>query len=162
MGTLSIGAQAPDFSSETHGGVALQLYEILEHSAVVLFFYPRDFTPGCTAEACAFRDDYTNFVEAGATVVGVSADSGESHRRFAQHHNLPFALISDADGALRKAYGVDKVWGVLPGRVTFVIDRQGVVRNIFDSALFARRHSGDALSMVARLLREDSAQQLAG
>ena len=162
MGTLSIGAQAPDFSAETHDGVALQLYEILEHSAVVLFFYPRDFTPGCTAEACAFRDDYTNFVEAGATVVGVSADSGESHRRFAQHHNLPFALISDADGALRKAYGVDKVWGVLPGRVTFVIDRQGVVRNIFDSALFARRHSGDALSMVARLLREDSAQQLAG
>ena len=162
MGTLSIGAQAPDFNSETHDGVALQLYEILEHSAVVLFFYPRDFTPGCTAEACAFRDDYTNFVEAGATVVGVSADSGESHRRFAQHHNLPFALISDADGALRKAYGVDKVWGVLPGRVTFVIDRQGVVRNIFDSALFARRHSGDALSMVARLLREDSAQQLAG
>ena len=162
MGTLSIGAQAPDFSSETHDGVALQLYEILEHSAVVLFFYPRDFTPGCTAEACAFRDDYTNFVEAGATVVGVSADSGESHRRFAQHHNLPFALISDAEGALRKAYGVDKVWGVLPGRVTFVIDRQGVVRNIFDSALFARRHSGDALSMVARLLREDSAQQLAG
>ena len=73
---------------------------------------------------------------------------------------MPFALISDADGALRKAYGVDKVWGVLPGRVTFVIDRQRVVRNVFDSALFARRHSGDALSMVARLLREDSAQQL--
>ncbi len=160
MGTLSIGAQAPDFSAETHDGVALQLSEILEHSAVVLFFYPRDFTPGCTAEACAFRDDYTDFVEAGATVIGVSADSGESHRRFAQHHNLPFALISDADGALRKAYGVDKVWGVLPGRVTFVIDRQRVVRNVFDSALFARRHSGDALSMVARLLREDSAQQL--
>ena len=160
MGTLSIGAQAPDFSAETHDGVALQLSEILEHSAVVLFFYPRDFTPGCTAEACAFRDEYTNFVEAGATVIGVSADSGESHRRFAQHHNLPFALISDADGALRKAYGVDKVWGVLPGRVTFVIDRQRVVRNVFDSALFARRHSGDALSMVARLLREDSAQQL--
>ena len=160
MGTLSIGAQAPDFSAETHDGVALQLSEILEHSAVVLFFYPRDFTPGCTAEACAFRDDYTDFVEAGATVIGVSADSGESHRRFAQHHNLPFALISDADGALRKAYGVDKVWGVLPGRVTFVIDRQRVVRNVFDSALFARRHSGDALSVVARLLREDSAQQL--
>lgn len=160
MGTLSIGAQAPDFSAETHDGVALQLSEILEHSAVVLFFYPRDFTPGCTAEACAFRDDYTDFVEAGATVIGVSADSEESHRRFAQHHNLPFALISDADGALRKAYGVDKVWGVLPGRVTFVIDRQRVVRNVFDSALFARRHSGDALSMVARLLREDSAQQL--
>jgi len=160
MGTLSIGAQAPDFSAETHDGVALQLSEILEHSAVVLFFYPRDFTPGCTAEACAFRDDYTDFVEAGATVIGVSADSEESHRRFAQHHNLPFALISDADGALRKAYGVDKVWGVLPGRVTFVIDRQRVVRNVFDSALFARRHSGDALSVVARLLREDSAQQL--
>ena len=161
MAALAVGAQAPNFSAETHDGVTLQLSELLEHSAVVLFFYPRDFTPGCTAEACAFRDDYTNFVEAGATVVGVSADSGESHRRFAQHHNLPFALISDADGALRKAYGVDKVWGVLPGRVTFVIDRQGVVRNVFDSALFARRHSGDALAKVTRLIREDSAQQIA-
>ncbi len=161
MAALAVGAHAPNFSAETHDGTALQLSELLEHSAVVLFFYPRDFTPGCTAEACAFRDDYTNFVEAGATVVGVSADSGESHRRFAQHHNLPFALISDADGALRKAYGVDKVWGVLPGRVTFVIDRQGVVRNVFDSALFARRHSGDALAKVARLIREDSAQQIA-
>ena len=161
MAALAVGAHAPNFRAETHDGITLQLSELLEHSAVVLFFYPRDFTPGCTAEACAFRDDYTNFVEAGATVVGVSADSGESHRRFAQHHNLPFALISDADGALRKAYGVDKVWGVLPGRVTFVIDRQGVVRNVFDSALFARRHSGDALAKVARLIREDSAQQIA-
>ena len=161
MSALAIGAQAPDFSAETHDGVAFQLSELLKHSAVVLFFYPRDFTPGCTAEACAFRDDYASFVEAGATVVGVSADSGESHRRFAQHHNLPFALISDADGALRRAYGVDKVWGVLPGRVTFVIDRQGGVRNVFDSALFARRHSGDALAKVARLIREDSAQQIA-
>ena len=161
MAALTVGAQAPNFSAETHDGITLQLSELLEQRAVVLFFYPRDFTPGCTAEACAFRDDYTNFVEAGATVVGVSADSGESHRRFAQHHNLPFALISDADGALRKAYGVDKVWGVLSGRVTFVIDRQGIVRNVFDSALFARRHSGDALAKVARLLRENSAQQIA-
>ena len=161
MAALAVGAQAPNFSAETHDGVALQLSELLERSSVVLFFYPRDFTPGCTAEACAFRDDYTDFVEAGAAVVGVSADSGESHRRFAQHHDLPFALISDADGALRRAYGVDKVWGVLPGRVTFVIDRQGIVRNVFDSAIFARRHSGDALTTVARLLREDSSQPLA-
>ena len=161
MGALTVGAQAPDFSVETHDGTALQLSELLEHSAVVLFFYPRDFTPGCTAEACAFRDDYADFAKAGAAVVGVSADSGESHRRFAQHHDLPFPLISDADGALRKAYGVDKVWGVLPGRVTFVIDRQGTVRNVFDSALFARRHSGDSLATVTRLIREDSAQPLA-
>ena len=161
MGTLSIGAQAPDFSAETHDGVALQLSELLERGAVVLFFYPRDFTPGCTAEACAFRDDYTDFVEAGAAVVGVSADSGESPRRFARHHNLPFPLLSDADGSLRKAYGVDKVLGILPGRVTFVIDRQGIVRNVFDSALFARRHRGDALAKVARLRREDSAQHMA-
>ena len=124
---------------------------MLFRSAVVLFFYPRDFTPGCTAEACAFRDDYADFVEAGAAVVGVSADSGDSHRRFAQHHDLPFPLVSDADGALRAAYGVDKVWGLLPGRITFVIDRQGIVRHVFDSALFARRHSGDALAVIERL-----------
>ena len=161
MGALTVGTQAPDFSVETHDGTALQLSELLKRSTVVLFFYPRDFTPGCTAEACAFRDDYADFAKAGAAVVGVSADSGESHRRFAQHHNLPFPLISDADGTLRKAYGVDKVWGVLPGRVTFVIDRQGIVRNVFDSALFARRHSGDALATVTSLIREDSAQPLA-
>lgn len=161
MGALAVGSQAPNFSAEAHDGVAFQLSELLERSAVVLFFYPRDFTPGCTAEACAFRDDYADFVEAGAAVVGVSADSGDSHRRFAQHHDLPFPLISDADGSLRKAYGVDKVWGVLPGRVTFVIDRQGIVRNVFDSALFARRHSGDALSTVSSFLGGSSAQPIA-
>ena len=151
MGALAVGAQAPDFSTETHDGTVLRLAELLEQGAVVLFFYPRDFTPGCTAEACAFRDDYADFVEAGAAVVGVSADSGDSHRRFAQHHDLPFPLVSDADGALRAAYGVDKVWGLLPGRITFVIDRQGIVRHVFDSALFARRHSGDALAVIERL-----------
>ncbi len=151
MGALTVGAQAPDFSTETHDGTVLRLAELLEQGAVVLFFYPRDFTPGCTAEACAFRDDYADFVEAGAAVVGVSADSGDSHRRFAQHHDLPFPLVSDADGALRAAYGVDKVWGLLPGRITFVIDRQGIVRHVFDSALFARRHSGDALAVIERL-----------
>jgi len=151
MAALAVGAQAPDFSVETYDGAVLRLADLLEHSAVVLFFYPRDFTPGCTAEACSFRDDYADFLEAGAAVVGVSADSGDSHRRFAQHHDLPFPLVSDADGALRAAYGVDKIWGLLPGRITFVIDRQGVVQNVFDSALFARRHSGDALAAVERL-----------
>lgn len=156
MGALAVGAQAPDFSAETHDGTALHLADLLEQGAVVLFFYPRDFTPGCTAEACSFRDDYADFVDAGAAVVGVSADSGDSHRRFAEHHNLPFPLVSDADGTLRAAYGVDKVWGLLPGRITFVIDRQGIVRHVFDSALFARRHSGDALAVVERLSKSTS------
>jgi len=117
------GQAAPDFTAPRTGGGEFRLSEFRGKSAVVLYFYPKDETPGCTAEACAFRDSYEIFVDAGAEVVGVSGDSVDSHERFAEHHELPFILISDKGGALRRQYGVKATLGVWPGRVTFVIDK---------------------------------------
>jgi peroxiredoxin Q/BCP len=119
----------------------------------VLFFYPKDGTPVRTQQACAFRDAYAQFVNADVEVVGVSSDSPESHTRFAARHSLPFPIISDQDRSLRKLYGVPNALGFVPGRVTFVIDRQGVIRMIY-SALFASdAHVRKALEAVAEAAR---------
>ena len=100
---------------------------------VVLYFYPKDNTSGCTAEACAFRDSYETFTDAGAEVIGVSSDSADKHAGFASKHRLPFTLLADQGGRVRKAYGVPAALGFLPGRVTYVIDRTGTVRHVFNS-----------------------------
>jgi peroxiredoxin Q/BCP len=118
---------------------------------VVLYFYPKDNTSGCTAEACAFRDSHEVFTEAGAEVIGVSSDSVDKHAGFAGKHNLPFTLLSDAGGKVRKAYGVPATFGVLPGRVTYVIDRDGTVRHVFSSMMNIDKHVNDALGVVRQL-----------
>jgi peroxiredoxin Q/BCP len=147
--TIQVGDSAPDFTATTPDGQTLRLSDFLGRRAVVLFFYPRDGTPVCTKEACAFRDSYEKFAEAGAEVIGVSADSDQKHRAFAAEHRLPFHLVSDADGSLRKAFGVPKpLLGLLPGRTTYVIDKAGIVRLTF-SALFASdEHVRQALEAV--------------
>jgi peroxiredoxin Q/BCP len=117
---------------------------------VVLYFYPKDDTPGCTKEACTFRDQYQDFQDAGAAVLGVSSDSSESHRKFAAKHRLPFTLLADRGGQVRKRYGVPATLGLLPGRVTFVIDAAGVVRHVFNSQLDATRHVGEALGVLQK------------
>jgi peroxiredoxin Q/BCP len=129
----------------------ITLSQFRGNKTVVLYFYPKDETPGCTAEACTFRDNFEDFVEAGAVVIGVSQDSEESHRRFTEHHRLPFLLVSDGDKTLQKAYGVPKTMGLLPGRVTFVIDRAGKVQHVFNSQLNAKKHVREALGIVKRL-----------
>jgi peroxiredoxin Q/BCP len=150
--TLSIGEQAPDFDKTTHDGERLSLSRFRGEKAVVLYFYPKDETPGCTAEACSFRDSYEAFVEAGAVVVGVSPDSDESHEKFAAHHRLPFKLISDADGELRRRYKVPStLLGIVPGRVSYVIDKQGKIRHVFNSMLQAKRHVSEALAVIEKL-----------
>jgi peroxiredoxin Q/BCP len=147
--TLSIGEQAPDFEKTTHDGERVSLSALRGQKTVVLYFYPKDETPGCTAEACSFRDSYEDFVDAGAVVIGVSADSDASHESFAAHHRLPFKLISDKDGELRRLYKVpSKMLGLVPGRVTYVIDKQGKIVHKFDSMLQAKRHVEQALVMV--------------
>src|SRR5437667_2069423 len=108
MSTLQVGDQAPAFTSEAHTGQRTSLEEFRGKQAVVLFFYPQDGTPVCTTEACAFRDAYEDFVQAGAAVIGVSGDSLERHGAFAQQRQLPYLLMSDGDGAIRKAFGVPK------------------------------------------------------
>ena len=148
---IRVGEAAPDFTLLSGSGEPVRLSELVKRQAVVLYFYPKDETPGCTAEACTFRDSYEVFKEAGAEVVGVSADSVRSHQSFAANHRLPFVLLSDDGGAVRKRYGVNKVLGLFGGRVTFVIDRQGIVQHVFDSQTQATRHVDEALGTLARL-----------
>lgn len=143
--TLRVGDPAPDFSLPTHSGGSVHLADYLGKRAVVVYFYPKDNTPGCTAEACAFRDSYEVFQQAGAEVIGVSSDTVASHGRFAEQYHLPFVLASDPHGTVRKRYHVPATFGLLPGRVTYVIDRQGIIRHIFSSQLNAERHVAEAL-----------------
>ncbi len=112
----------------------------------VIYFYPKDDTPGCTAEACSFRDQYEDFKDIGAEVIGISADSPQSHRDFAAKHNLPFILLSDKGNEVRKQFGVPKsFFGLLPGRVTYIIDDRGIVKHIFDSQMGVKKHVKEAI-----------------
>ncbi|WP_425616465.1 peroxiredoxin [Anatilimnocola sp. NA78] len=154
MPAIRVGDSAPDFIGTAQTGARVALADYLGKQTVVLYFYPRDNTAVCTAQACAFRDAYQDFVQAGAVVIGVSSDSLERHQEFTQGRQLPFLLLSDADGSLRKAYGVPKTLGLLPGRVTYVIDKKGVVRQIFNSQFFASKHVTEALGTVRKLVAE--------
>ena len=149
--TLAVGDKAPDFSLPSHDGKSVSLLGALGQHTVVLFFYPKDDTPGCTVEACTFRDQYDAFAEAGAVVIGVSGDSGEAHQRFATKHKLPMTLLTDADAKVRALYGVKKTLGLLPGRATFVIGRDGRIQHMFVSQLRVRDHVAQALEAVKRL-----------
>ncbi|MFO7181712.1 MAG: peroxiredoxin [Pseudomonadota bacterium] len=157
MAALEVGSIAPDFTLEDQNGAPVRLYSELERGPVVLYFYPKDETPGCTAEACSFRDQHTDFVDAGAAVLGVSDDSVASHREFAAHHRLPFRLLSDPDGAVRKLYGVKKTLGLINGRVTFVIAPDRTIRHVFRSQLKFRQHVSEALNTL-RALRSHGAR----
>ncbi len=148
---IATGDPAPDFSLQDQHGTTLTLQGLLAKGPVVLFFYPKDETPGCTAEACSFRDNYDVFVKHGATVVGISSDSVASHKGFAQHHQLPFVLLSDPGGAVRKTFGVAKTLGLFPGRVTYIIDAKGTVRHTFNSQFSATAHIQEALQALAHL-----------
>jgi peroxiredoxin Q/BCP len=145
---VKVGDRAPDFSLPDAGGRTVGLAEFRGKKPVVLYFYPKDDTPGCTKEACSFRDHYEDFTAAGAEVIGVSSDSAEAHQKFAAKYKLPFTLLSDRDGQVRKRYGVPATLGLLPGRVTFVIDSGGVVRHVFNSQLQATRHVDEALAIL--------------
>jgi thioredoxin-dependent peroxiredoxin len=148
---IQVGDKAPDFTLPSQSGEQVRLYDRLGKNAIVLYFYPKDNTSGCTAEACAFRDSYEVFTDAGADVIGVSSDSVDKHAGFAGKHNLPFTLLSDRGGQVRKQYGVPATLGLIPGRVTYVIDRDGTVRHIFGSMTNIGQHVGDALKTVQGL-----------
>ena len=153
MSKLMVGDKAPTFTATLQDGSTFDMADMVGRRALVLFFYPKDDTPVCTREACSFRDSYELFAAAGADVIGVSSDSPASHQAFAERHRLPFPIISDQDRSLRKLYGVPNALGFVPGRVTFVIDRQGVIRMIY-SALFASdAHVRKALEAVAEAAR---------
>ncbi len=152
--TVKVGDKAPDFTLPSQLGDNVTLSEFLGRKNVVLYFYPKDESPGCTREACRFRDNYQELTSLGAEVLGISGQSVESHKSFATHHGLPFILLSDADNQVRKLYGVPSTMGVVPGRVTYIIDKQGVVRSIFSSQTQAERHVEEAKKALKQLMQE--------
>ncbi|MDA4114845.1 MAG: peroxiredoxin [Thaumarchaeota archaeon] len=145
---VKVGDVAPDFKLASNVSPEISLSDYAGNRSVVLYFYPKDETLGCTKEACAFRDSYEVFKEHGAEVLGVSSDSVDTHKKFAENHQLSFPLLSDPHGDLRKAYGVPSSLGFLPGRVTYVIDKKGVVRGIFNSQIHPEQHIDEALKML--------------
>jgi len=147
---LKVGDVAPDFSLPSNRGVDVALSSFLGERNVVLYFYPRDGSLGCTQQACSFRDSYEVFKKLGAEVVGVSGDDVESHEKFAAEHILQYILLSDKGDNVRKLYGASGALGLMPGRVTFVIDKEGVIRHIFSSQIQPEKHIDEAL----RILRE--------
>jgi thioredoxin-dependent peroxiredoxin len=146
--TPKIGDRMPAFELPSADGTVVRSEDLLGRGPIVLFFYPKDETPGCTAEACAFRDEYEEFLSAGAIVVGVSPDSAERHQAFAQRHRLPFLLLADPDKRVFALYGVKNFLGLVPGRETFVIDRAGIVRHHVRTSLQPVRHVREALAAV--------------
>ncbi len=149
---MEIGDKAPDFALRDQNGTLHDSSEIYGRYPIVLFFYPKDHTPGCTQEVCAFRDVSEDFHALGCKIYGISGDNQRSHQRFATKFNLNYPLLSDKKKQLRRALGVPgKLLGLIPGRVTYVIDKNGIIRHIFDSMSNPIGHTEEALKAVKEL-----------
>jgi peroxiredoxin Q/BCP len=147
---LKVGDHAPEFSLTDEHGLPVGLKDYYGKNIVVLYFYPKDFTSGCTAEACSFRDDYKLYEEKGAVVIGVSVDSVESHSKFSEKYALPFAILSDRGKEAAKAYDVLGTGRLLAKRVTFIIDKNGSITHIFPK-VDVKQHSEEVLRAIQQL-----------
>jgi len=145
------GSKAPLFTLPDSDGHQINLSDFIGKQNLVVFFYPKDESYGCTKEACSFRDSYDEFKEVGAEVIGISSDDETSHSSFAAHHKLPFILLSDKDSKVASLYGIRKSMGILPGRVTFVIDKEGIIRMNYSSQINFRKHIDEALELIKTL-----------
>lgn len=149
---LQLGDKIPHFSAKDNSGNDFDSTSIVGKKPVVFYFYPKDNTPGCTAQACSFRDQYEDFKDLGAEVVGISSDSIASHEKFVQQYNLPFILLSDNDKKIRNLFGVKPdLFGLIPGRVTYVADKNGIIQLIFDS-MNATNHIPKALETIKKMV----------
>ena len=155
---VKVGDKAPDFTLPSQMGDNVTLSEFFGKKNIVLYFYPKDESQGCTREACTFRDSYEVLTSLGAEVLGVSSQSVESHKSFATHHGLPFILLSDTDHKVRQLYGVPSTMGIIPGRVTYIIDKKGVVRHIFNSQSHPELHVEEAIKILKEIDKEQSNQ----
>ena len=148
---LKVGDKIPNFKAKDTNGNDFDSQEIIGQKPLVIYFYPKDNTPGCTVQACSFRDQYEDFKDLGAEVIGISSDSIVSHQKFTQQYQLPFILLSDTDKKIRKLFGVPSgLFGILPGRVTYVADKTGTIIMVFDS-MMAKRHIPKALEAIRKL-----------
>lgn len=151
---LRVGEKAPDFDVTASNGKRLKLSELVGKKNVVLYFYPGDFTPICTKETCGFRDAYEELATGDTEVIGVSVDSDDSHRKFAEKYGIPFALVSDADKELAKRYGATSLFRDILGktsRLTYVIDKKGEIAGVFAGELSANKHVHGARDLIKKL-----------
>jgi thioredoxin-dependent peroxiredoxin len=150
---IELGDVMPHFTAvDTHGNT-FDSRDYVGKKPLVIYFYPKDNTPGCTAQACSFRDQYQDFTDLGAEVIGISSDSVDSHDTFAKRHRLPFILLSDTDKKIRKLFGVPAgLLGILPGRVTYVVDKEGKVILVFDNSINATKHIPKALEAIKKIV----------
>jgi thioredoxin-dependent peroxiredoxin len=145
---IEVGSKIPDFTLPDQDGKIFNIKDVLGKENLVIYFYPKDDTPGCTKEACTFRDQYEEFRKVNAKIIGISGQSVASHKQFEEKYKLPFTLLSDEDNKVRKLFGVSS--GPIPGRVTFVVDKTGKVVYTFDSQMQAAKHVEEAM----RILKE--------
>lgn len=151
FGQVKVGDKVPDFSLPDKNGKLFHLYDNLGTKYLVIYFYPKDETKGCTSEACTFRDNYDVFIKNNSEVIGISADDPSSHKSFAENHKLPYILLSDEKNEIRNLFGVPRsMLGMLPGRVTYVIDKDGIVKLVFNSQTQFDKHAEEALEIITR------------
>ncbi len=150
MTELKVGDRAPDFSLPDERGLPVSLRDYFGSKVVVLYFYPKDFTPGCTAEACGFKDNYKPYQDKGAVVIGVSVDSVELHSKFSEKYNLPFSILSDSSKVVARAYGVLGIGGFLARRFTFIINKEGKITHIFPK-VDVKQHNEEVLKALEEL-----------
>ncbi len=149
---ITKGSKIPPFTLKDQDGRDVDINNLIGTKNLVIYFYPKDDTPGCTKEACSFRDAFEEFTDVGAEVIGISGDDVPSHKRFAEKYHLPFTLLSDPDNAVRKAFGVPAdMFGLLPGRVTYIVDTTGTVQHVFNSQFKAEKHVEEAREVLKNL-----------
>jgi len=152
MNDIKIGSSIPTFTLPDQNGILFDINSVLCKKNLVIYFYPKDDSPGCTKEACSFRDQYEVFKETDAIIIGISGQSVKSHKEFAEKYRLSFTLLSDEGNKVRKQFGVPAdMLGLLPGRVTFIADKKGKVIYIFNSQTQATKHVDEALRILKEL-----------
>lgn len=148
MKKIEVGDPIPNITLKNENGVEVNINNIKK--PLIIYFYPKDETPGCIKEACKFRDEFQSFVDLGVQVFGISGDSSASHKNFKEKYHLPFTLLADTNNEVRKEFGVPKSLLFLPGRVTYVVNEKGIVTYMFNSQFGAEKHIENALKFLRK------------
>jgi peroxiredoxin Q/BCP len=156
MSAAEVGSTAPDFSLPSQKGVETSLSDLIRDNYVVLYFYPKDYTPGCTVETRAFAEDYEKFRQLGAEIIGISSDDLASHKKFAEELCVEFPLLSDTMGKVRSLYGAKSLFGIIPSRTTFIIDKSRKIRKIIKSQSNPKKHVKESLTALETIVKESS------
>jgi peroxiredoxin Q/BCP len=154
---IAVGDKCPEFTLKDQNNSDFDIKSVLGKKIIVLYFYPKDGTPGCTAEACSFRDSYEDFKDLGCEVIGISSDTAKRHAEFAEKNRLSFTLLADTKKAVRKLFDVPtNLFGLIPGRVTYIIDKKGIVRHIYNSLTNAAGHIEESINTVKTITNEET------